>query len=76
MRNNFVGGNESGVSQRERERGPTHEEQLMKEWRITDPRLLKTLQYKQQKRMAARKKEEDKLMSAGERLERFRRGGK
>ena len=40
----------------------------MKEWRISDPRLLKTLQYKQQKRMAARKKEEDKLLTAAERL--------
>lgn len=30
---------------------PTQEEQLIKEWGIKDDKLLKTLQYKQQKRL-------------------------
>jgi hypothetical protein len=47
----------------------------MKEWRIKDPRVLKALQYKQQKRDKARKEELDKNMTAAERYERFKKGG-
>lgn len=48
----------------------------MKQWRITDPQLLKTLQYKQQKREEVRRKEMEKNLTAAERYERFKRGNK
>ena len=47
--------------------------QIMKEWRIKDPRVLKALQYKQAKRDQMKRKEIEKNMTAAERYERFKR---
>lgn len=59
----------------QREEEENEAEKLMREWKIKDPRVLKALQFKQQKKQQMKKKEIQKNMTAAQRYERFKRGG-
>lgn len=65
MVNNFL---DSRTKLKNNEKKPIQQQQQPVQWGITDPRLLKTLQYKQQKKAQVRRKQLDKLMTADERL--------
>ena len=65
MVNNFL---DSRTKLKNNQKKPVQQQQQPVQWVITDPRLLKTLQYKQQKKAQVRRKEQQKLMTAAERL--------
>ncbi len=65
MVNNFL---DSRTKLKNNQKKPVQQQQQPVQWGITDPRLLKTLQYKQQKKAQVRRKEQQKLMTAAERL--------
>lgn len=65
MVNNFL---DSRTKLKNNEAKPNEQKNLAVQWGITDPRLIKTLQYKQQKKAEVVRKEMEKYMTPDERL--------